>query len=303
MSCPSSPAAARAEGGHPRAGRALRRPAVRQCGRARQEVRDDAVRRLQTRPWPGNIRELRNAVERVLILASGKKVTAEDIDHCCPAPWAPRREPARRLQARSGKEIPGSAVPRARLEPFGDSPSHQNSALQSLQENGTIWSEPGAPNDASSQETGIESSPTSTGAANSGLRAAGALRAAAGTSIGAAGTPVPAPRRCRGAYVALDLWLGELAVGSLFWPYDKACGIRLIFFLGRRRALPGCSGRWELDPPPGGGDAGLPAGLPGPASSARARCCRVPATPGNGPGPVRPSPRPAPRHPAPSGAQ
>ncbi len=53
---------------------------------------DDAVRRLQTRPWPGNIRELRNAVERVLILASGKKVTAEDIDHLLPGTMGPNGE-------------------------------------------------------------------------------------------------------------------------------------------------------------------------------------------------------------------
>ena len=45
---------------------------------------DDAVRRLQSRAWPGNIRELRNAVERALILASGKMVTAADIDHLLP---------------------------------------------------------------------------------------------------------------------------------------------------------------------------------------------------------------------------
>jgi two-component system, NtrC family, nitrogen regulation response regulator NtrX len=45
---------------------------------------DDAVRRLQSRIWPGNIRELRNAVERALILASGKMVTASDIDHLLP---------------------------------------------------------------------------------------------------------------------------------------------------------------------------------------------------------------------------
>jgi two-component system, NtrC family, nitrogen regulation response regulator NtrX len=45
---------------------------------------DDAVRRLQARSWPGNIRELRNAVERALILASGKMVTAADIDHLLP---------------------------------------------------------------------------------------------------------------------------------------------------------------------------------------------------------------------------
>jgi two-component system nitrogen regulation response regulator NtrX len=46
---------------------------------------EDAVRRLQSRSWPGNIRELRNAVERALILASGKMVTAADIDHLLPS--------------------------------------------------------------------------------------------------------------------------------------------------------------------------------------------------------------------------
>jgi two-component system nitrogen regulation response regulator NtrX len=44
----------------------------------------DAVARLQGRPWPGNIRELRNAVERALILASGKVVEGEDIDRLLP---------------------------------------------------------------------------------------------------------------------------------------------------------------------------------------------------------------------------
>jgi two-component system nitrogen regulation response regulator NtrX len=57
-----------------------------------RKFNDDAVRRLQTRPWPGNIRELRNAVERVLILASGKKVTAEDIDHLLPGTMGPNGE-------------------------------------------------------------------------------------------------------------------------------------------------------------------------------------------------------------------
>jgi two-component system, NtrC family, nitrogen regulation response regulator NtrX len=53
---------------------------------------DEAVRRLQARPWPGNIRELRNAVERVLILASGKKVTAEEIDQLLPGTMGPNGE-------------------------------------------------------------------------------------------------------------------------------------------------------------------------------------------------------------------
>jgi two-component system nitrogen regulation response regulator NtrX len=45
---------------------------------------EDAIRRLQARPWPGNIRELRNAVERALILASGKVVGPADIDRLLP---------------------------------------------------------------------------------------------------------------------------------------------------------------------------------------------------------------------------
>jgi two-component system nitrogen regulation response regulator NtrX len=44
----------------------------------------EAVARLQARSWPGNIRELRNAVERALILASGKVVKGEDIDRLLP---------------------------------------------------------------------------------------------------------------------------------------------------------------------------------------------------------------------------
>src|SRR5690606_12866624 len=41
---------------------------------------EGAIRALQQRSWPGNIRELRNAVERVLILSSGKLIMAEEID-------------------------------------------------------------------------------------------------------------------------------------------------------------------------------------------------------------------------------
>ncbi len=50
---------------------------------------EDAVRRLQARSWPGNIRELRNAVERALILASGKTVTPADIDNLLPGNAGP----------------------------------------------------------------------------------------------------------------------------------------------------------------------------------------------------------------------
>jgi two-component system, NtrC family, nitrogen regulation response regulator NtrX len=45
---------------------------------------DEAIRRLRSRSWPGNIRELRNAVERALILAPGKVVTAADVERLLP---------------------------------------------------------------------------------------------------------------------------------------------------------------------------------------------------------------------------
>jgi two-component system nitrogen regulation response regulator NtrX len=40
----------------------------------------EAVKRLAAHDWPGNIRELRNAVERLLILAPGPAVTVADVE-------------------------------------------------------------------------------------------------------------------------------------------------------------------------------------------------------------------------------
>ena len=40
----------------------------------------EAVQHLAARDWPGNIRELRNAIERLLILAIGPTVTAQDVE-------------------------------------------------------------------------------------------------------------------------------------------------------------------------------------------------------------------------------
>lgn len=48
-------------------------------GTARKEIDDDAIKLLQQYNWTGNIRELRNVVERLVIL-SGKAITAEDVN-------------------------------------------------------------------------------------------------------------------------------------------------------------------------------------------------------------------------------
>ena len=47
-------------------------------GIARKMISDDAIRLLQEYRWTGNIRELRNVVERLVIL-SGKTITKEDV--------------------------------------------------------------------------------------------------------------------------------------------------------------------------------------------------------------------------------
>jgi two-component system, NtrC family, nitrogen regulation response regulator NtrX len=39
-----------------------------------------AVSRLQELDWPGNVRELRNTIERLLILSTGARIGAEDVD-------------------------------------------------------------------------------------------------------------------------------------------------------------------------------------------------------------------------------
>ncbi|HEY7407764.1 MAG TPA: sigma-54 dependent transcriptional regulator [Gemmatimonadaceae bacterium] len=43
-------------------------------------IGDDAVQRLTEYDWPGNVRELRNTVERLLILASGPRISAMDVE-------------------------------------------------------------------------------------------------------------------------------------------------------------------------------------------------------------------------------
>jgi len=48
-------------------------------GMAEKEITDDAIKELQKIDWTGNIRELRNVVERLIIL-SDKKITGKDVN-------------------------------------------------------------------------------------------------------------------------------------------------------------------------------------------------------------------------------
>jgi two-component system, NtrC family, response regulator len=50
-----------------------------QNGRGTMSLTDDALQSIETHRWPGNIRELENAIKRAVIMADGSYITPEDI--------------------------------------------------------------------------------------------------------------------------------------------------------------------------------------------------------------------------------
>ena len=53
---------------------------ARRNGVAPKNFADEAVERLQQQEWRGNVRELNNVIERLIILSRGDEVTATDVD-------------------------------------------------------------------------------------------------------------------------------------------------------------------------------------------------------------------------------
>lgn len=48
-------------------------------GIAVKEISYDAVEKIKNYPWPGNVREMENAMHRAVLIASGEKISANDI--------------------------------------------------------------------------------------------------------------------------------------------------------------------------------------------------------------------------------
>src|ERR1700726_2120712 len=67
---------------------------ARRTSSAPPELSGDAVQALQTYPFPGNVRELENVLERALTLSTGGVITAEHIRLRSNAPPAPPEAPA-----------------------------------------------------------------------------------------------------------------------------------------------------------------------------------------------------------------
>jgi len=55
------------------------RPLAKELGRPLPKVSARALKKLETYPWPGNIRELRNVLERALLTLGGDEVQTEDL--------------------------------------------------------------------------------------------------------------------------------------------------------------------------------------------------------------------------------
>src|SRR6202008_3331905 len=61
------------------------RQVAAQNGWKEKEFSVEAIAALQEYGWPGNLRELRNVVERLVLLAEGEKISAEDVQLALPA--------------------------------------------------------------------------------------------------------------------------------------------------------------------------------------------------------------------------
>jgi DNA-binding NtrC family response regulator len=57
---------------------------ARQNGWKEVTFSPEATQMLQAQPWPGNIRELRNVVERLLLFVEGDTVTADTVQTALP---------------------------------------------------------------------------------------------------------------------------------------------------------------------------------------------------------------------------
>ena len=60
--------------------------------RSVKSLDDEALRLLMQHGWPGNVRDLRNMIERVVVQSGGERITAANLPFCLPAA-APAERP------------------------------------------------------------------------------------------------------------------------------------------------------------------------------------------------------------------
>ncbi len=199
-----------------------------------RQFADEAVARLQSRAWPGNIRELRNAVERALILAPGKVVTAADIDHLLPGPASggPAGEASGSQTFETFKQEAEKNFLAQKLREHDWNVSETARALKmprsnSLQEDRALRPQPGVgmteqPRNWDKELADIDKV----------IAKQPAPAPAAAPEPGQGNRATPATAALRRARLVLDRAGLILAVALPLWPNDKSCGLRLVFYLG-----------------------------------------------------------------------
>ncbi len=80
------------------------------CGRRLEGFSEAASAAIRAYSWPGNLRELRNAIERAVIMAKGNKIDLEDL------PAELRGQTAPRAQGNGASLEVGSLVSMEKLE-------------------------------------------------------------------------------------------------------------------------------------------------------------------------------------------
>jgi DNA-binding NtrC family response regulator len=89
----------------------------RQLGRPRSDFSADALARIHAHGWPGNIRELRNAIERAVLMSDGERIEADDIglpDSAGESGWRPELPPHGIALDQVEKEVVLEALRRTR---------------------------------------------------------------------------------------------------------------------------------------------------------------------------------------------
>lgn len=89
--------------------RAFVREVVGRTGRPFAGITPEAMARLQAHPWPGNIRELRNLVESMVVLSPGHPITPSDLPQELGYPLLPGPRPL--LPPVSAGSAPSAPVP------------------------------------------------------------------------------------------------------------------------------------------------------------------------------------------------
>lgn len=90
---------------------------------------EDAMTRLESQPWPGNIRELSNTIERIVLLGEKPMLNAEDINAFVPAAEAARVSPDA-APAPNMLSVLAEGMPFVAVRPYVSAGSHTLSQLQ-----------------------------------------------------------------------------------------------------------------------------------------------------------------------------